>query len=106
MFNRQPDLLNLGTFALKRWFLLTPLVGYQIIAGNFFQAIGKSRIALTLTLSRQGLILIPSILIFAHFFGLEGILWAAPVSDALSTLLTTFFFVPGLRDLEKKAVTI
>lgn len=106
MFNREPELLELGTFALKRWFLFTPLVGFQIIAGSFFQAIGKSKIAMTLTLSRQGLFLIPSILIFAHFFGMEGILWSAPVSDALATVVTSFFFFRGLRDLEKKAARI
>jgi Na+-driven multidrug efflux pump len=106
MFNREPELLELGTFALKRWFLFTPLVGFQIIAVSFFQAIGKSKIAMTLTLSRQGLFLIPSILIFAHFFGMEGILWSAPVSDALATVVTAFFFFRGLRDLEKKAARI
>ena len=106
MFNREPQLLELGTFALKRWFLFTPLVGFQIIAGSFFQAVGKSKIAMMLTLSRQGLFLIPCILIFAHFFGMEGILWSAPVSDVLATLVTAFFFFRGLRNLEKKAVKI
>ncbi|MGE4453455.1 MAG: MATE family efflux transporter [Sphaerochaeta sp.] len=103
MFNRDPALLELGTFALQRWFLLTPLVGFQIIAGNFFQAVGKSRIALLLTLSRQGFFLIPSILIFSHFFGMQGLLYSAPVSDALSTLLTAIFFIPGIKNLEKRA---
>ncbi len=106
IFNREPELLELGTFALKRWFLFTPLVGYQIIAGSFFQAIGKSKIAMTLTLSRQGLFLIPAILILAHFFGMEGILWSAPISDALATVVTSWFFFRGLRDLEKKAAKI
>ncbi len=106
MFNQDPALLNLGVFSLRRWFLLTPLVGYQVIAGNFFQAIGKSKIALTLTLSRQGLFLIPAILLFAHFFGMQGILWSAPVADALSTLVTSVFFFRGMRDLEKKAAHI
>ena len=106
MFNQDPALLNLGVYALRRWFLLTPLVGYQVIAGNFFQAIGKSKIALTLTLSRQGLFLIPAILLIAHFFGMQGILWSAPVADALSTVLTSVFFFRGMRDLEKKAAHI
>ncbi len=106
MFNRESELLQLGTFALKRWFLFTPLIGFQIIAGSFFQAIGKSRIAMTLTLSRQGLFLIPAILIFADFFGMEGILWAAPFSDVMATLVTSAFFFRGLRDLEKKAANI
>lgn len=106
MFNQDPALLNLGVYALRRWFLLTPLVGYQVIAGNFFQAIGKSKIALTLTLSRQGLFLIPAILFFAHLAGMQGILWAAPFADALSTLVTSIFFFRGMRDLEKKAAHI
>ena len=106
LFNREPQLLELGTQALRSWFLLTPLVGYQVIASNFFQAIGKSRIAMLLTLSRQVLFLIPAILIFAHFFGLQGILYSAPVADGLSSLLTTFFLIPGMRNLEKRAVKI
>lgn len=59
-----------------------------------------------LTLSRQVLFLIPAILIFAHFFGLQGILYSAPVADGLSSLLTTFFLIPGMRNLEKRAVKI
>ncbi len=106
MFNREPQLLELGTHALRSWFLLTPLVGYQVIASNFFQAIGKSRIAMLLTLSRQVLFLIPAILIFAHFFGLEGILYSAPVADGLSSLLTTFFLIPGMKNLERRAEKI
>ena len=106
LFNREPQLLALGTHALKSWFLLTPLVGYQVIASNFFQAVGKSKIAMFLTLSRQAIFLIPSILLFSHFFGLEGILYSAPVADGLSTLLTTFFLIPGMRNLDKKAADI
>lgn len=106
MFNREPQLLALGTVALQRWFLLTPVVGFQIIAGSFFQAIGKSKIAMILTISRQGLILIPAILLFAHFFGLQGIMYSAPVSDGVSALLTAAFFIPGIRNLEKKAAVI
>jgi len=106
LFNHEPALLELGTYALGTWFLLTPLVGYQVIAGNFFQAVGKSKIALILTLSRQGLFLIPSILIFAHFFGLNGILWSAPVADALSTILTSLFFFRGIRNLETSTTTL
>lgn len=106
MFNREPQLLAMGTFALKRWFLFTPLVGFQIIAGSFFQAVGKSKIAMTLTLTRQGLFLIPLILILARLYGMEGILWSAPVSDVLATVVTSLFFFRGIRDLEKKAAKI
>lgn len=101
MFNRDPALLKLGTYALKRWFLLTPLVGFQIIAASFLQATGRSKTSMLLTLSRQGLYLIPAILILANFYGLQGILWAAPISDLLSTLTSLVFFIAGVKTLEK-----
>jgi len=106
MFNQEPNLLRLGSFALKRWFLCTPLIGFQIIGANFFQAIGKPRSAMFLTLSRQIIFLIPAILIFPLFWGLEGILFAAPFADMLSTIVTAFFFYYGMKNLEKNAAVI
>ncbi len=103
MFNREPQLLELGTFALKRWFLFTPLIGFQIIGANFFQAIGRPRSAMFLTLSRQIIFLIPAILVFPLFWGLEGILFAAPFADMISTVVTAFFFYYGMKNLEKNA---
>ena len=106
LFNRDPELLKLGSFALSRWFLLTPLIGFQIIGANFFQAIGKPKSAMLLTLSRQIIFLIPAIIIFPLVWGLEGILYAAPFADFLSTVLTAFFFFNGMKNLEKKAAII
>ena len=103
LFNHEPDLLELGSFALKRWFLFTPLIGFQIIGANFFQAIGRPRSAMFLTLSRQVIFLIPAILIFPLFWGLEGILFAAPFADLLSSVVTAFFFYYGMKNLEKNA---
>jgi Na+-driven multidrug efflux pump len=86
--------------------MLTPLIGFQIIGANFFQAIGRPRSAMFLTLSRQVIFLIPAILIFPLFWGLEGILFAAPFADMISTVVTAFFFYNGLKNLEKKASLI
>ncbi|MDD4220527.1 MAG: MATE family efflux transporter, partial [Sphaerochaetaceae bacterium] len=106
LFNHEPDLLRLGSFALRRWFLFAPLIGFQIIGANFFQAIGRPRSAMFLTLSRQVIFLIPAILIFPLFWGLEGILFAAPFADMLSTLVTAFFFYYGIKNLEENAAVI
>ena len=106
LFNREPELLRLGSFALKRWFMLTPLVGFQIIGANFFQAIGRPRSAMFLTLSRQVIFLIPAILIFPLMWGLEGILFAAPFADLISTVVTAFFLYFGMKNLEKNASVI
>ena len=106
MFNQEPELLKLGSFALKRWFMFTPLIGFQIIGANFFQAIGRPRSAMFLTLSRQVIFLIPAILVFPLFWGLEGILFAAPFADLISTVVTAFFFYYGMKNLEKKATVL
>ncbi|WP_320129951.1 MATE family efflux transporter [uncultured Sphaerochaeta sp.] len=100
LFNRDPALLDFGSFALTRWFLFMPLIGFQIIGSNFFQAIGRSRSAMFLTLSRQVIFLIPAILVFSKLWGLDGLLSAAPFADLLSTTLTAIVFTVGMQKLE------
>lgn len=101
MFNRKPELLEFGRTALLSWFLCMPVVGFQVIGANFFQAVGKSRRAMFLTLTRQLIFLIPAIIIFPKFWGIEGLFYAAPFADFISFLITASFFFYGIRTLEK-----
>ncbi len=101
MFNSEAALIDIGTSGIITWFWLLPVVGFQIIAANFFQAIGRSHSAMFLTLTRQVLILIPAVLLLSHFFGFEGILYAAPVADVISVILTGTWFYFGIRKLHK-----
>ncbi len=64
LFNNEPELLTFGTKALQTWFLCLPVIGFQIVASNFFQATGRTRSAIFLTLTRQIILLIPAILLF------------------------------------------
>ncbi len=78
-------------FAVKfmRIFLFMVLInGVQIISSNFFAAIGKAIKGVFLSLSRQVLFLIPLILVLPFFYGIDGILFAAPVADALAFCVT------------------
>ena len=94
LFGNETDLYNEFAVRCFRTFLLTlPIVGFQIGSSIFFQAIGKPVIASVLSLSRQILFLIPSVLILSSAMGVIGILWAGPTADALSTTLTTVFVV-------------
>lgn len=99
IFNRDEAVLELMRYAMFAWFFVLPLIGPQILASNFFQAIGKSKMALFLTLTRQVFILIPAILILPTIWGLNGLLFAAPLSDGLSTLITAYFFVKTYKEL-------
>lgn len=99
MFNRDAELLVFGTMAISSWFLMLPVVGFQIIAANFFQAIGRSKSAMFLTLTRQIIFLIPAVIFFPQFWGVEGLLYAAPFADLLAAILTGYFFIKILKDL-------
>jgi Na+-driven multidrug efflux pump len=78
---------------------MLPVVGFQILASNFFQAIGKSKTAMFLTLTRQVILLIPAVLLFPVFWGIDGLLYAAPFADLIAALLTGYFFLRVLHEL-------
>ena len=99
MFNRESELLKLGSYALKTRFWMLPVVGFQILGANFFQAIGRPLSAMTLTLTRQVLLLIPAIIVFSRLWGLEGLLFAAPFADGLAAVITGLRFRIGIRSL-------
>lgn len=104
MFNRDKDLLVFGTMAIGSWFLMMPVIGFQIIAANFFQAIGRSKSAMFLTLTRQIIFLIPAVIFFPELWGVEGLLYAAPFADLLAAILTGYFFINILKDLTHLSV--
>ena len=97
------ELLDIGTRAMKIFFLMFPFVGFQIVGANYFQAVGKPKHAMFLSLSRQVLLLIPLLLILPRFFGLDGVYGASPTSDVLSSILTGTFFFLELRSLRKRS---
>ncbi|MCX7022997.1 MAG: MATE family efflux transporter [Spirochaetes bacterium] len=94
-----PELFGLGVHAIRIYFLMLPLIGFQIVAANYFQAVGKPRQAMFLSLSRQVLVLIPLIVVLPLSFGLEGLWYAPPVADVISSILTAAFFIAEIRRL-------
>jgi putative MATE family efflux protein len=77
--------------ALRWVFAASPVIAIQLIGAAYFQAAGKAKKALFLTLSKQGFFLIPLVLILPNFFGIFGAWIAFPISDVLSTIITYYF---------------
>ncbi|WP_242961512.1 MATE family efflux transporter [Peptostreptococcus faecalis] len=100
MFNRDPELMKFGTHALKTWMMCLPVVGFQIVGANFFQSIGMPKKAMLLTLSRQIIILIPSIIIFSKIWGMNGILHAAPFADFTAATVTSICFFSFIKKID------
>lgn len=85
--------------AMVVYFSMTFIIGFQIIGANYFQAVGRARVAAVLSLSRQVLLFIPLLLILPHFWGIDGVWRTAPIADGLSVLITAFFVIRELRRL-------
>ncbi|SHJ45048.1 MATE family efflux transporter [Tepidibacter formicigenes] len=104
IFSKDENILKIGSHGLKIFLCMVPIIGFQIVTSNFFQAIGKAKISMLLSLSRQVLILIPLLLILPKFFGLNGVWIAYPISDGLSSLLTLIFLIKEWKIMSKQKV--
>ena len=91
LFTSDVDVV-LETPPAMRWvFAATPIIAVQLIGAAYFQAIGKAIPALLLTLTRQGFIFIPLILILPKFYGELGVWMSFPIADVLATIITAYF---------------
>ena len=98
--------IEFACLAFRIFLLLCICNGIQIPSGIFFQAIGKSAKSAILSLSRQILILIPSMIILGQIFGLNGVLYAGPVADGCAFILAIILLVGEMKKLSNKNVKI
>jgi putative MATE family efflux protein len=100
LFNKKdPDLIAFGVKAIQRNLMFLPVIGFQIVSSNYFQAIGKPKHSALLGLSRQVLILIPALIILPIFFGIDGLISAGPLADITSSIITGIFIIYEMRKL-------
>ena len=98
-------LLDLGKEGLRLGLMALPFVGFQVVAGNFFQSMGKAKIAVILTLLRQVIILIPLIFLLPNYLGLKGIWLSMPISDFCSAIVVVFILVNHWKKLSALSET-
>lgn len=100
------NLIALGTRGLRLYLMMLPIIGLQVASVNYFQATGKPKKSLFLSLSRQVVFLIPALLIFPRFLGLDGVWLAGPASDLASTILTAILLTKDVKDLTAKSPSL
>ncbi len=100
-FGKEKEFIEFGTKAVRVWLMMLPVLGVQVIGALYFQAIGRPKISLLLTLCRQLLVLVPMVLILSKLFGMRGILFAAPIADAISFGITGSFLLVELKRLNR-----
>lgn len=102
IFNSDPNLVDIAIPGMRIYLLMLPVVGMQVISSNYFQAIGKAKISMFLSLLRQVILLIPCILILPNFLGLTGIWVSGALSDGLASLVTGVLFYLSIKKLKDK----
>jgi len=93
IFTNDSELQSISKKAIQIIFFSFPIVGFQVVTTNFFQSIGKAKLAILLSLSRQLIFLLPALLIMPTLFGVEGVWMALPTGDALASLVTLMVIV-------------
>lgn len=94
------QVIRIGTLALRLQLATMPLWGFITMGNMLTQSIGYGVRATLLSISRQGIFLIPALLILPRFFGLAGIQCAQPLSDVCAMLLTIVIISGVLRQLK------
>lgn len=103
LFNsKDPELIKMGVHAIRLITIMLPVVGFQIVCQNYFQATGKPVATILLTILRQLVLLIPLIYILPEYWGLNGIWLAYPFSDTGSAILTGLVIYMEIKKLGKE----
>ena len=88
VFGSEEGLYNeFAVISFRIFLMLCPLTGFQTVAAIYLQAIGKPVKSAILSLSRQIIFFVPTIIILPLFLGVTGVLWTGPVADGLAFVL-------------------
>ncbi|MEI0517947.1 MATE family efflux transporter [Brachyspira murdochii] len=104
VFINNEEVIDYGVKFLVASYAIAPIIGFQFVFMSTFQALGKSIPSLILSLSRQGIAFVPTILIGTKFFGINGIIWSQPIADIVSVALAAVMYIYIYRKMKRKAL--
>jgi putative MATE family efflux protein len=90
IFTDDSVLLPLAVRGMRIVCILSPIVGFQIVTGNFFQSIGMAKRSIFMSVSRQLVFLVPFLLIFPEIWGTDGVWMSITAADGVASLTAGF----------------
>ncbi len=102
MFTTDQTLIDIARRAFRVYFICYPVVGCQIVIQNFFQSVGRPKISIFLSLTRQLLFLIPFLIILPRFFGTDGVWISMTASDAVAFIVAVITLIYEIRRHESR----
>ncbi len=102
-FSKDAALIDLSSHALRVTGCGFTFIAMGMLTTSYYQSVGKAGLSIFLSLTRQIIILIPAIIILPRVLGFKGIWWSGPISDLLSAMIASIFFVHECRKLRRMA---
>lgn len=102
LFTTDKTLIDMSIRAIKINQLMFPIIGFQMIITNFFQSIGKAKISMFLSLSRQLIFLIPLLIFLPRIWGIDGVWFSLPSSDTIAAIMAAIMMSTYMRKFKKK----
>lgn len=102
IFSKDTHVLEISIRGLRAYSIMFPFFGFQIIYMTLYLAMGKGKESLFLSVGRQGIFLVPVIMILPKLIGLDGVLFSQGIADICSVILTLLFSLKIKRSLDKK----
>ena len=103
------EMIRIGAASLRANGISIMLFGFYTVYSSLFLALGKGREGFILGACRQGICFIPVILLLPIVWGLNGIMYAQPIADVLSAVITVFMAIPlhkKLNEMQKQTSVI
>lgn len=91
IFNASPDMLNLGTVALRIISISFLMAGFNVISSAYFQALGHGVLALWVSIIRQLVVLLPTAWLLGLAGRVELVWWAFPIAEVVALTLCVIF---------------
>lgn len=102
IFTANETLVNMSARAIRIDMFFFPFVGFQMVITNFFQCIGKVKISIFLSLSRQLLFLLPLLYVLPMFYDIDGVWYSLPSSDLVASIIAGVMMVIFMRKFKKQ----
>ena len=103
------EMIRIGAASLRANGISIMLFGFYTVYSSLFLALGKGIEGFILGACRQGICFIPVILLLPIIWGLNGIMYAQPIADVLSAVITVFMAIPlhkKLNEMQKQTSVI
>ena len=101
LFTTDETLIRISERAIRINMIAFPVVGIQMVCTGFFQSIGKAKVSMLLSLSRQLLFFLPLLLVLPNFYQVDGVWMAQPISDVISAVVAVGLLTTYVRKLKK-----